>query len=78
MTYSLPRWSTGGDNDVMSESMSTSAERIKLYHACIKEVQDHGGHFVPFIQAFMDAASSKVSGWTPTVGAMPYGKIVMG
>ena len=65
-------------NYAKAKATVNDAERIKLYHACIKEVQDHGGHFVPFIQAFMDAASSKVSGWTPTVGAMPYGKIVMG
>jgi peptide/nickel transport system substrate-binding protein len=65
-------------NYAKAKATVNDAERIKLYHACIKEVQDHAGHFVPFIQAFMDGTSSKVNGWTPTAGSNDFGSIVIG
>ena len=65
-------------NYAKAKATVNDAERIKLYHACIKEVQDHAGHFVPFIQAFMDGMSSKVNGWTPTAGSNDFGSIVIG
>jgi len=65
-------------NYAKAKATVNKRERIKLYHACIREVADHAGHFVPFIQSFMDATTRKVSGHQPTAGTLSFNKISLG
>ena len=51
--------------------------RKKLYHACIREVSDHAGHFVPFIQSFIDSTTKNLSRHQPTAGSLSFKEIIL-
>lgn len=53
-------------------------ERIKIFHQLQQQVVDEGSQFVPFMQSFIDATRSNVSGWVPSAGKAVYSTIDIG